>query len=116
MRPYVIAVCHQKGGVAKTTTASALGAIWPFIPLVGFFWFFIAMGIGYTIGEVISLSVNRKRGVSLQAIAGICMVVSYVVKSLLETNPSFADEFLDEYGLIALALGIVMAVGRLRSN
>jgi chromosome partitioning protein len=24
--PYVIAVCHQKGGVAKTTTASALGA------------------------------------------------------------------------------------------
>lgn len=24
--PYVIAICHQKGGVAKTTTASALGA------------------------------------------------------------------------------------------
>jgi len=24
--PYVIAVCHQKGGVAKTTTVSALGA------------------------------------------------------------------------------------------
>ena len=27
MKPYVIAVCHQKGGVAKTTTASALGAV-----------------------------------------------------------------------------------------
>ena len=26
MKPYVITVCHQKGGVAKTTTASALGA------------------------------------------------------------------------------------------
>jgi len=26
MKPYVIAVCHQKGGVAKTTTVSALGA------------------------------------------------------------------------------------------
>jgi len=25
MKPYVIAVCHQKGGVAKTTTVSALG-------------------------------------------------------------------------------------------
>lgn len=25
--PYVIAVCHQKGGVAKTTTVAALGAI-----------------------------------------------------------------------------------------
>lgn len=25
-KPYVIAVCHQKGGVAKTTTVSALGA------------------------------------------------------------------------------------------
>jgi chromosome partitioning protein len=27
MNPYVIAVCHQKGGVAKTTTVSALGAV-----------------------------------------------------------------------------------------
>lgn len=27
MNPYVIAICHQKGGVAKTTTASALGAV-----------------------------------------------------------------------------------------
>ena len=26
MKPFVIAVCHQKGGVAKTTTVSALGA------------------------------------------------------------------------------------------
>ena len=26
MKPYILAVCHQKGGVAKTTTASALGA------------------------------------------------------------------------------------------
>jgi chromosome partitioning protein len=26
MKPYVITVCHQKGGVAKTTTVSALGA------------------------------------------------------------------------------------------
>jgi chromosome partitioning protein len=26
MKPYVIAICHNKGGVAKTTTTSALGA------------------------------------------------------------------------------------------
>ena len=26
MKPFVISVCHQKGGVAKTTTVSALGA------------------------------------------------------------------------------------------
>ena len=26
MNPFVIAISHQKGGVAKTTTASALGA------------------------------------------------------------------------------------------
>ena len=74
-------------------------------------------GIGYAIGEVVSLSANRKRGRGLQAIAGLSMVVSYVVRSLLNTPlPNFMDSFLNVYGLIALVLGIIVAVSRLRGN
>ena len=100
---------------AGSLTALALGAIWPFIPWGGFLLFLLAMGIGYAIGEVVSLATNRKRGPGLQAIAGGCMLLSYIVRSLLETPYlSFSSRFLDVYGLIALVLGIVVAVGRLR--
>lgn len=100
---------------AGLITAAALGAIWPFIPLGGFFLLFIAAGIGYAIGEMVTLSVNRKRGLGLQVTAGISMVASYVIRSYIEApSPASLDTFLNVYGLIALAIGITVAVSRLR--
>ncbi len=108
-------VLYARAIAAGLTTASALGAIWPFLPFGGFLWLIIAAGIGYAIGEVVSLSVNRKRGLRLQAIAGTSMVVSYTIRSLLETpHLGFVHSFLNVYVLIALALGIIIAVSRLR--
>jgi len=102
---------------AGLATAAALGAIWPFIPLGGFFLFFIALVIGYLIGEAISLAVNRKRGPGLQIVAGISVFVSYAVRSLIEVSEhGFLHAFADVYGLIALILGIIVAVGLLRRN
>ena len=102
---------------AGLATAAVLGAIWPFIPLGGFFLFFIALVIGYIVGEGISLAVNRKRGPGLQIIAGISVVVSYVIRSLVETSQQgFLHIFADVYGLIALILGVIVAVGLLRRN
>ena len=111
----VSAVFYARAIAAGLITASVLGAIWPFIPLGGFLSLIIAAGIGYAIGEVVSLSVNRKRGLRLQAIAGTGMVVSYTIRSLLETpHLGFVHSFLNVYVLIALALGIIIAVSRLR--
>jgi hypothetical protein len=102
---------------AGLATAAVLGAIWPFIPLGGFFLFFIALVIGYVVGEGISLAVNRKRGPGLQIIAGISVVVSYVIRSLIETpQQGFLHIFADVYGLIALILGVIVAVGLLRRS
>ena len=106
---------------AGLATAAVLGAIWPFIPLGGFFLFFIALVIGYVVGEGISLAVNRKRGPGLQIIAGISVVVSYVIRSLIESlietpHQGFLHIFADVYGLIALILGVIVAVGLLRRN
>jgi hypothetical protein len=45
------------------------------------------------------------------------MAVSYVVRSLLEArDTSLYHAFVDMWALIALALGIVMAVSLLRRN
>jgi hypothetical protein len=102
---------------AGLATAAVAGAIWPYVPLGGFFLFFIALVVGYVIGEAVSLAANRKRGSGLQIIAGASVVVSYVVRSLIEAAPhSFLHTFVDVYGLIALVLGIIVAVGLLRRN
>ena len=69
----------------------------------------LAPGAGYVIGEVVSLSVNRKRGTGLAAVAGIAMVISYLTSILSPWGLSFGL-----LGLLALALGIFVAVSRLR--
>lgn len=109
-------IFYIRGIAAGLAAAAVLGAIWSFIPVGGFLLFFIALVIGYVIGEAVSLAVNRKRGPSLQIIAGISVFVSYVVRSLIEAPHSFLHTFADVYGLIALILGIIVAVGLLRRN
>lgn len=69
----------------------------------------LAAGAGYAIGEVISLSVNRKRGTGLAIIAGIAVVISYLVSFLFQPGFPFGL-----FSLLALALGIFVAVSRLR--
>lgn len=65
--------------------------------------------VGYAIGEIISLSVNRKRGAGLAIVASLLVIVSYLLSILLPWGLSF--HFLD---LLALALGIFVAITRLR--
>jgi hypothetical protein len=88
------------------------GFIWGAIErVVPFFYlnFLLAPGIGYAIGEVVSRSVNRKRGTTLAIIAGIAVVISYLTGILSPWGFNF--RFFD---LLAIALGIFVAVTRVR--
>ncbi|MBA7642523.1 hypothetical protein ES703_50218 [subsurface metagenome] len=92
--------------------AIGCGIVWGVVMgLVSFFYlnFLLACGVGYAIGEVISLSVNRKRGTGLAVIAGTAVVISYLVNIFSPWGLHFG--LLD---LLALALGIFIAVTRLR--
>ena len=82
----------------------------------------LAPGAGYAIGEVVSLSVNRKRGTGLAVVGGIAVVISYIFSlwfvSFLLGIPFHLvfnfGLFTILYHLIALALGIFVAITRLR--
>ena len=90
--------------------AIACGVIWWVIMrMVPFFYLslFLAAGVGYAIGEVVSLSVNRKRGIGLAIVAGFGVIISYLVTIILPGGSFFALD------LLALALGIFIAVTRL---
>jgi uncharacterized membrane protein len=100
--------------------AIACGAIWGLIEsLVHFLYLslLLAPGIGYAIGEVVSLSVNRKHGTGLAIVGGAAVVISYLVSLLFSIlfhwGLSFGL-FNIILALVALALGIFVAVTRLR--
>ena len=101
-------------------TAVVIGVIWgiieSFLPF-RFFTLIIGAGIGYAIGEVVSLSVNRKRGPWLAVIGSLAVVVSYGMTFAVEI---FRFGFISFGGfeilftLGAIAIGIYVAVTRLR--
>ncbi len=61
--------------------AIVCGLIWAvvgtFMPF--FIRLLLAVGVGYAMGEIVSLSVNRKRGRWLATVAGFGVVISYLV-------------------------------------
>ncbi len=82
-----------------------LEALLPFF----FLNLFLGAGVGYAIGEVVSLSVNRKRGTGLAIVAGLAVAASYLVSISLPWVFGFGL-----FDLLVLALGIFIAVTRLR--
>ena len=98
--------------------AIVCGTVWGLVRIfIPFFLLniLIAAGVGYAIGRVVSLSVNRKRGTGLAVTAGIGVAISYFVSLSAPWGPSFAlIGFRFIIGLLALALGIYVAVTRLR--
>jgi hypothetical protein len=94
----------------------ACGAVWGLIEwLVPVFSLnlLLAPASGYAIGEVTSLSVNRKRGTGLAVIGGIAAAVSYAVTYFFPGALPFGI-FSIIYHVIAVGLGIFIAVTRLR--
>ena len=91
------------------------GAIEWIIPLLSFN-LLLAPGAGYTISEIISRSVNHKRGTVLAIIAGVAVTISYLITFLFPGGFPFIPFSLlrSALSLIALALGVYVAVIRLR--
>jgi hypothetical protein len=80
---------------------SLFGAI-PLLPSL------VAIGVGYAAGELISLSVNRKRGIGLAWIAGGSVVGAFLISWLI------SDFSYGLLGLLFIFLGVLLAAYRVR--
>jgi hypothetical protein len=96
--------------------AAVTGIVWGVVNrFIGFFYLnlVLAAGVGYAIGEVVSLAVNRKRGRWLAALGGIGVAAAYLVD--IFTFGRFplgpVNIILD---LVSVGIGIYVAVSRLR--
>ena len=112
----VTASYYLRAALAALLTAVVGGVLWSLVDrLIPFFYLnlLLAGGVGYGIGEVVSLAVNRKRGRGLAVIAGAAVIVSYLVNIFgLGIIPFGLIRLV--LGLIGLSLGIYLAVNRLR--
>jgi len=74
-----------------------------------------ALLIGYAIGELVSLSINKRRGTKLQVVAALAVVLSYVTSraDLIDGSIEIFADF-NVWSLFALFLGTIVAINRLR--
>ena len=98
-----------------------LGLAWAFLRFVPFFFylnFLVSLGIGYAIGELTGLAVNRKRGLGLQLIGGVGVIISFIVAQIrfLPGGVFFLSlmTVINPWNWLVLGLGIYVAVARLR--
>jgi nitrate reductase gamma subunit len=107
------------GGILSRLLSYSIPFIGGFIPWI------IAFAVGLLTAEAISRATGYKRGVGLQVVAAICLVLGYFIGNpllLLATTyllvgriaivPFWA--WLNFYSIIYLLLAILAAVGRLR--
>jgi hypothetical protein len=107
---------YLRANVTALVMAVVCGLIWGIINgVVPFFYLnlILAGGVGYAIGEVVSFSVNRKRGRWLAAMGSLAVVISYAVNIFSFGSIPFSPVriILD---LVALGIGISVVVSRLR--
>jgi hypothetical protein len=108
-----------RGVGAAVGAGVAVGVAWAFFNVVTYFLYGAVAGlaIGYAIGEIVSLSTNRRAGPPLQAIAVGGVALAFAVRlGLLLVIGSWTlhDVRTDAFGLIATVVAAFMAVGRLR--
>lgn len=108
-----------RGIVGALSAGAAVGvAWWLFNPLTGiFFGVLMGLAVGYVTGELVAVSVNRKAGPPLQAIAVGAVLLAFGVRAgllLTFTGWELADIQSDLRGLIAVGVAVFVASGRLR--
>ena len=103
-------VQYVKATLVGAGLALGFGVLWLIVGVfIPYGAFVIPLIVGFAIGELISLSVNRKRGTGLQAVAGASVFLSYFISkggSLLGMLGIFV--------LLGLAIGIFVVASRLR--
>ena len=114
---YRLSASHYlRAAGAAAGTGVVLGLAWGFVSnYISFFYLnlLIAAGIGWVIGEVTGLAVNRKRGLWLAVIGGAAVVLCYAADV-------FIFGFMPGIGLglavdiVSVIVGISTAVSRLR--
>ena len=96
------------GGVVGLVLVSIL--LFPLGPISYYARLLALVGVGYLMGRGVSLAVNRKRGRGLQWVAGVGVVVAF----LLASSWPIALFSVSLYSLLAVGFAMYVAINQLR--
>jgi hypothetical protein len=112
-----------RGAGAALGVAVVVGGLWGLLLSwqagFSFFGFFAGLGLGYAVGEAVSVAANRKVGPPLQAMAVGGVMLAYVVRCAVLAarlkGVGIIDIATDDlFGYLVVAVGCFIAAGRLR--
>ena len=103
-----------RGIGAAVAAGAALGLAWGLLLPgdYGFFTVIIGAGVGYGVGEAVSVATNRKLAPVLQVTAAFGVLLAFVIRNVFWAGAVLVVD--DLFGYIALVVGIIVAMGRLR--
>ena len=93
-------------GIAAGVAGGILVSLVDFYLPVPYVTAILIAALGFGVGEVVSLSTNRKRGVRLKIIAGLCMFVAFSLITYLTGATTHMPN------LLAGGLGFYLAISR----
>jgi len=102
-----------RGVGASATAGAAVGLAWGilFPDGLGFFTLIMGAGMGYVIGESVSLATNRKAGNILQGIAAAGAVLAFFVRNAIAGDILATDY---NWGYLVTAAAVFVAIGRVK--
>ncbi len=117
----VTAKQYLMASVAAVGLGTVLGVVGALLRIeIGWFLFLtgiLAAGIGYLVGEAVSVAANRKRGQGLALIAASGVVIAFAaatITTLAQPEAYRYDLFNIVTAVLLLALAVYISVGRVR--
>lgn len=94
-------------GVATAGLGGVVASVLIFLLAIPILWWIIIVGLGYVVGEGISVATNRKRGRTLKIVAAGAMFVALTIITLT------TGVTIDIFGLFASGISVYIAVNKL---
>ena len=98
---------YVRAALAGGMVAIVGGVVWGLTAHIPYLPWLIGLGVGYLVGESISVATNRKRGRGLAIIAGVSMALCVVILLISARG-------LPIYQLIIVAIAFYLAITRVR--
>ncbi len=115
VKPTQLALAIVVAAVMAVGLGTAWGRLFVEIQRIPFLPWLVAIGVGYIIGEGVSMVSNRRRATILAWVAGMAVVAAFIITGFVFAEGSGVKFLLRvPFGILTLGIAVYVAVNRVR--